>query len=288
MAVSEHRQAGFFEVDWLSLRESVDHAARSPALTHELAGFIGDRLPAGAGYELVDLGCGTGSNLRYLVPLLPAGQRWTLIDHDASHLARADDACRSLPGIDTIRCRRAGLDRPLDSLIPRTTHIVTASALIDLVSRAWLERLVARCAECGAAVLVALSYSGTFRLTPARTDDDWILSQFNDHQCQDKGAGPALGPEAWPELVECLQAQGYAVQTAAADWQLGPEQGALQVSLLQGWAQAVAEQCPMDIDRVRRWLDQRLRDRAADRLTIEVAHRDVLGLPAAAGAEAPE
>ena len=49
-----------FAAAWLALREPYDHAARSAALADRFAAAVG-KAP-----HLLDLGCGTGSNLRYL------------------------------------------------------------------------------------------------------------------------------------------------------------------------------------------------------------------------------
>ncbi|WP_106418212.1 class I SAM-dependent methyltransferase [Salinicola tamaricis] len=51
-------------------------------------------IPATA--TLVDLGCGSGSNLRYLAPQLRTPQYWRLVDHDASLLEHARSRCGEL------------------------------------------------------------------------------------------------------------------------------------------------------------------------------------------------
>ncbi|MDN5934161.1 MAG: class I SAM-dependent methyltransferase, partial [Pseudonocardia sp.] len=64
--------------DWLALREPADAAARSTDL-------LGDLAPA----VIHDLGCGTGSMLRWLAPRLPTPQHWVLHDRDTALLDRA-------------------------------------------------------------------------------------------------------------------------------------------------------------------------------------------------------
>src|SRR5262245_34965818 len=68
--------------DWLALRERFDHAARSGVLTRAVA----DHLPRGRPIRVVDLGTGTGSNVRYLAPRLERRQEWLLVDGDAAVL----------------------------------------------------------------------------------------------------------------------------------------------------------------------------------------------------------
>ena len=69
--------------NWLALREPADVAARSALLTREVVDAIGRRHPL----SVLDLGAGTGSNVRYLADRLPAPQRWLLVDRDPTLLA---------------------------------------------------------------------------------------------------------------------------------------------------------------------------------------------------------
>src|SRR5437899_1031226 len=69
--------------NWLALREPADVAARSALLTREVVDAIGRHHPL----SILDLGAGTGSNLRYLAGRLPAPQRWLLVDRDPTLLA---------------------------------------------------------------------------------------------------------------------------------------------------------------------------------------------------------
>ena len=76
-----------FSQQWLSLREPADHAARSTALNDTLITWTGQKSPL----RIMDFGTGTGSNLRYLCPLLGHDQHWTLVDNDAHLLSHLPD-----------------------------------------------------------------------------------------------------------------------------------------------------------------------------------------------------
>src|SRR5262245_61710406 len=72
--------------EWLALREAADAAARSEPLTRAVV----ERLPRDRPVRAVDLGTGTGSNVRYLMPRLPPNaQQWMLVDRDRALLALA-------------------------------------------------------------------------------------------------------------------------------------------------------------------------------------------------------
>src|SRR3954469_19825963 len=115
---------------WLALREQADSAARSVELTRAVGAALREERPL----RILDLGGGTGSNVRYLSPRLPVPQQWLVVDRDPDLLAQVP-----APGVhrhvDTL-CRNLGsLDDP--SLFSGR-HLVTSSALLDLVSDSWL------------------------------------------------------------------------------------------------------------------------------------------------------
>jgi hypothetical protein len=157
--------------------------------------------------------------------------------------------------------------------------VVTASALLDLVSERWLADLVERCRAGRSIALFALTYDGRMTLTPTDLDDEWIRQLVNRHQLSDKGFGPALGPAAAHRLVELFRAAGYHVRTARSDWHLLPTEQPLQQSLLEGWAAAAAELAPDHADRCGHWLGRRRAHVASGTSRITVGHQDVLAWP---------
>src|SRR5262245_63612685 len=86
--------------NWLALREPADAAARSVALTR----LVTDRLPRDRTMRAVDLGTGTGSNVRYLASQLPVQQEWLLVDRDPELLAEAVEALRPIRNVVVETC----------------------------------------------------------------------------------------------------------------------------------------------------------------------------------------
>jgi hypothetical protein len=255
-----------FEAAWLDLREPADAAARDPDLLAAAAAH----LRAEPAPVALDLGCGTGATVRAFGARL-AGLRWRLLDGDAGLLGLA--AAR-VPDAEVVAADLAELDRlPLDGV-----RLVTASALLDLVSREWIGGLATRLAAAGLGVYAALSYDGRLAWRPAFAGDEAVRAAFNRHQRTDKGLGPALGPDAAAALAEALQARGYAVRMARSDWRLGP--GALQAALAQGVAAAAVEAGCAD---GAAW--GQARRAASGSGTCTVGHIDVLALPAGASAQ---
>lgn len=284
-----------FSADWLALREPFDAAARAPALVHELRAQLAPATST-APLEVVDLGAGAGSNLRYLVPLLGGVQRWRLIDHDpqlldaalAATLAWAAasgvhgerrGATVTIRGAEftaEIRCEQVDL-RTFEAIEFPDDALVTAAALLDLVSRDWLESLAVRCARAAARVLFALTYDGRTECTPRDPDDASVLALFNRHQQGDKGFGPALGPDAARVAEAAFRTHGYVVRSEPSDWQIGAEAYAMQHALLDGWLGAAVEIAPDRRAALGAWHERRRSLVAAGRSTLRVGHADLVG-----------
>jgi SAM-dependent methyltransferase len=213
-----------FSPEWLALREPVDHRSRNQDLLAALRTRFADRTTIA-----VDLGCGTGSNLRATAPYLGRKQHWLLVDHDARLLAVAreqltawadaaeeqGDALRLEKGGRemAVTFKRADLAADLETVLPDGVDLVTAAALFDLVSVSWIEQFSRAVVSRNAAFYTALTYNGVEIWEPPHPADAGILAAFNDHQASDKGFGPSAGPRATDALVRDFRALGYDVRT---------------------------------------------------------------------------
>ncbi|MGW1894850.1 methyltransferase domain-containing protein [Streptomyces sp. NPDC002004] len=268
---------------WLELREPADAAARST----ELAARLHDRLAGRAGLtgELVvhDLGCGTGSMGRWLAPRLPAGrpQRWVLHDHDADLLALAAQRTPRTAGEGstvTVTTRQGDLTG-LTADVLTDASLVTASALLDVLTHDQVEALAEACTGAGCPVLLALSVVGKVEIAPAEPLDAAIAAAFNDHQRRDG----LLGPEAVAFACDAFERRGATVRTEASAWRLGPADRELTAQWLRGWVDAACEQRPDLRGHAQRYLRRRLAECSAGELSVVVHHRDVLALPGEKG-----
>ncbi len=263
-----------FSAEWLALREPADIRARSRAVTGLAAS-----LTAARSGRIIDLGCGSGSLPRDFAPRLPSPRDWLLVDDAQALLDEAARRCRDLPGVATLATLRTDLAADLSFIGERSTALVTASALLDLVSDAWLARLVAACVTARAPLMAMLNVDGRIDIDPPLPDDVPVITCFGAHQRGDKGFGPALGPTAAARAVERFRAAGYGVKTARSDWSLGAEDAVLIGHLLDGWIAAATEIAPADSIRFARWLTLRREQLAAGRLSVRVGHEDLLAMP---------
>jgi len=274
-----------FDPAWLALREPADHAARDPALLARAAALVAEGEAV-----IVDLGCGTGSNLRALADQLPARQSWRLVDHDPALLAAAraalpawadaastgnDGALELVRGrqILTVRFLQADLTADLSPVL-EGAQLVTAAALFDLCSPEWIARFATALAARRLPLYTALTYDGVEHWSPPHPADAAVLAAFLSHQRRDKGFGPSAGPAATQALADAFVTHGYAVKRAPSAWQLEPSQAGLVASLATGIASAAAE-AGLDPATAGAW--------AAARQTASavIGHEDLLALPPA-------
>jgi SAM-dependent methyltransferase len=263
-------EAGF-SADWLALREPADGAARSARLTRAIA----DHFAPGVELRVLDLGAGTGANMRYLAPRLPEPQRWLLVDRDAALLASVAAQGDGPRCVETRQfdLRAIGGDAGREMFSGRA--LVSASALLDLVSAAWVRELGARCRDAGATLLFALSYDGRLEFAPDEPEDAEVRALVNRHQQTDKGFGPALGPNAPVAVETVLAGFGYRVERERSDWVLEPAAQDLQRQLIEGWARAATEIAPERSTAIAAWRDRRLAHVAARRSRLVVGHEDI-------------
>lgn len=84
-----------FSSQWLAMREPADHRSRNKALREQLNAMLTlSRTSDSPPLRIIDLGSGTGSNLRGLAPHLDGDQHWTLIDYDPKLIEAAGFALK--------------------------------------------------------------------------------------------------------------------------------------------------------------------------------------------------
>ncbi|WP_435840419.1 class I SAM-dependent methyltransferase [Streptomyces bobili] len=262
--------------EWLRLREPADADARAIDLLDPLRIRLANLPGRTGGLVVHDLGCGTGSMGRWLAPRLDGPQHWILHDRDPYllHFAAVGSPRVAADGSRvTVETRRGDVARLTpDALVGAS--LVTASALLDVLTREEIDTLAAACAGAGCPALLTLSVAGRVELSAENPMDEEMAAAFNDHQRR----GGLLGPDSVTAACEAFADHGASVKVHPSAWRLGPDQAALTAQWLRGWVGAAVEERPELAARAEKYLAARLAACAAGELHVTVHHSDLLAL----------
>lgn len=263
---------------WLALREATDAAARSV----DLVAMVERRLGGVSPLVLHDLGCGSGSMARWLAAQLPGPQHWVLHDHDPDllEIATADMVDKAADGAQVTVESRLGDITQLRAADLASATLVTSSAVLDLLTAAEVERILAATVGAGRPTLLALSVAGRVELSPADPLDDAVGAAFNDHQRRTVAGRRLLGPDAVPFVVASAKRIGAVAVVRPSPWRLGAENEELLAQWFDGWVGAACEQLPELEDPAVAYRRRRQAEMHDGRLRIVVHHDDMLLWPA--------
>jgi hypothetical protein len=263
--------------EWLDLREAADAAARARDLVEHLR----RHLPATGRRVIHDLACGTGAMGRWLAPLLPGPQHWVVHDRDADLLQAA---AADLPGPAAdeasvvVETRLSDITQLRPGDLADAT-LITASALLDLVTGDELAGLTNVCAGAGCPVLLTLSVVGRVDLAPADPLDSRVAAAFDAHQRRMTVGGRLLGPDAVAAAVEEFRRLGAEVLVRPSPWRLGAAEADLAAEWFTGWVGAACERDVELAAEAAAYARRRLAEARAGQLAVTVGHADLLILP---------
>lgn len=261
---------------WLAVREAEDSRARS----QDLARSVRSLLPDGP-ITVHDLGSGTGSMMRWLAPLLPGPQTWVLHDWNASLTERALDGELPRDLLDapiSVRSRIGELAR-LEGADLEGASLVTASALLDVLTAPEAHAIVDACIEVGAAALFSLSVTGEVELRPWDARDKLYEAAFNGHQRREVHGRRLLGRYGGPIVRGLFGRARWNVRTARTSWRLDNREPQLLADWFDGWVDAAEEQRPELRDECAGYRELRRGQLDRGELSAVVHHLDLLVWP---------
>ncbi|MGS0685954.1 class I SAM-dependent methyltransferase [Nakamurella sp. GG22] len=274
-------RAADLSVDWLTLREPADAQARSVDLVERVRRWLPPDRPT----VIHDLGCGTGSMGRWLAPQLSGRQHWMLYDREPGFLSVAASGLPTTgPAGEQIssETRLEDITRLDDGRLAGAS-LITASALLDMLTADELDRIVAACVRAGCPVLLTLSVTGRVELAPPDTLDGAIVAAFNAHQRRDTESGTLLGPDAVLMAAESFERAGATVIDRDTPWRLDASHAPLLAEWFAGWVRAACEQEPSLTAAATDYAGRRAAEAADGALLATVWHRDLLVLPTGDG-----
>jgi hypothetical protein len=157
--------------------------------------------------------------------------------------------------------------------------LITASALLDLLTEEELLGLIAVCAQLGCPMLLTLSVIGRVELTPPDPLDRRVATAFDDHQRRVTERGRLLGPNAVALALEQFARLPGEVLVRRSPWRLGAAEAGLAADWFRGWVGAACEQEAELAAQAELYTRRRLVQAAAGELAVMVDHVDLLVSP---------
>jgi len=282
-----------FDPNWLQERYPFDAEARNKELewqaVHQFA-FLNH-------IQIVDLGCGTGSNVRYYMEQFPQNQTWYCVEEDAglkemfwqniSQVAREENYELEKKG-DMLKMTKSGHEMEihfiegnlmqLDGLVDLLrTDLILANAVFDLFSETQFTELIHTISHHSLSLLFSLNYEG-MKFFPPEEDDAFYIEQYNAHMKRPQDFGQGMGPDA-SHLMESVLKRALAdVKAGESIWEIGERDEKMLAYLLGFFEGALGEWWENETEKIAfsAWLARKKTMVKDHKLAVHVYHKDVL------------
>lgn len=282
-----------FDPKWLQERYRFDAAARNKELEweaiHQFA-FL-EHL------QIVDLGSGTGANVRYYLEQFPQNQTWYCVEEDGMlrevfwqnmlELAHADGYQPEQEG-DSLKMTKSGhwveihfvqgnlmeLDKLVDLL---RTDLILANAVFDLFSADQFAELIHVISHHSLSMLFSLNYEG-MAFFPQEEKDDFFIRQYNAHMQRPQDFGHGMGPDASQVMKEALNKKLGHVKRGQSIWEIAQEDTEMLRFLLGFFEDALVDWWENEAEKTafNNWLEDKKAMLESGKLSAHVYHQDIL------------
>jgi len=202
-----------FENSWLLSREKIDSVSRNKKAIEKINKYTNFT----KNLNIIDLGCGTGSNFRYLNPKILKKQSWKMIDISNLSLSYLKKNIRFSQKIQNITFKNEDIIKNLEKINFKDFDIVTGSALLDIMPKEWFVEF-SKINKSTKIIYFSINYDGNFKFYPKHKDDDKIVKLFNKDQMSDKGIGKkAVGPKC-TQIINKLFQRTHKTYVFNSDW----------------------------------------------------------------------
>ena len=283
---------------WLAHRFACDAEARHDEIEHKFLDFFRQHQTS---LKIVDIGSGTGANVRYYFDKIPHAQEWTLIEqstylleecrhslsafaqeHNYSWQAQGDaflltDTEEKTATIKLVPGRLEHIEQLTD--LPHT-DVVTANAVFDLLSFEQFDALVSTLARHDVCLLATLNYYETSFL-PFSDQDHRFTHWYHMHMKRPQPMGIAMGPDCSAEMLDLLAQHHMMIEQEGSQWHLKKCDLTMHRYILHFMKQAISELSLSQEEQrdFNAWLDRKKELCRQRELEIIIDHSDIFACP---------
>lgn len=288
-----HLKINMFDPNWLQERYRFDEEARNKQLEWTCVNQFAFR----DHLQIVDLGSGTGANLRYYLEQFPQNQSWYCVEEDIALKVPFWEHARQMaidldyaieqegelmkltkPGHEVLIHFVHGNLLKVDELVDLLrTDLVLANAVFDLFSKEQFATLVQVLSHHSLSMLFTLNYVG-MDFSPSTEADDHYIGQYNAHMQREQAFGRGMGPASSREMEAVLKEALAQVEVGESLWQIGNQEQVMMGFLLGFFEGALSDWWDDEAEKIalEKWLLEKKQQVAEEALAAEVYHLDIL------------
>lgn len=283
-----------FTAEWLDTRYSFDSKARNQQVEAAFKNYFFGRKEI----QLMDVGAGTGNNLRYWFRQLESPQKWTNVELNPELLALGFQQAAQLLttegyGVKQFENHISGMKRKngrfhevrllalqesfLDfafEILPVKPDVVLANAVFDLLSPEMFVAFAEKLIEHRIPLLSTINIAG-LEWSTATFQDKYYSRCYLHHMNRPQAFGMALGAHVTDFAIDFCKKHQVNVEWGRSDWQIAETDTAMLLANLNYMEQAIPEMLPeAEHSAFSEWLSDKRKQVEAQKLRLNVYHYD--------------
>ena len=204
-----------FDNKWLLLRERIDTISRNQKAIDKINTYLKKYNQV----NIMDLGCGTGSNYRYLSKRIKGKQDWLMTDISLESINYFKRSLVLKSNTNLISFKKINVIKDIEKIKFDNFNLITGSAFLDIMPRQWFKEF-SRLNTNTKIIYFSINYDGFFKFTPKHQDDELVLKLFNKDQKSDKGIGLKAVGQDCTSIINTAFSKTHKTYIFNSDWKV--------------------------------------------------------------------